>query len=469
METQYDMVVWKAQAEQEERKRRRREFDPKDLSERYGKRLLQLLYPFVQMLSQLNHLDPRPLRTLVQAVEAILTFRDQSRGLLLSELGAQMDGVFGGGGGSRRLETLLHHKGWWAEQIEEGLLQRADERLEAWQQNEQEGLVIWDGTVAEKPESLEAEGLCAVKSSKAGRLTRVKKGYYRPPGIPIFVPGIHGIGVLLAGRNKRQGPPMLAALRWWTSRGKAASHEKDEHGKLVVALHKRWGRAVLHVFDRGYATAFWVALLCRLTARFVLRWQGRNCLLNAEGESLPAWKIAQGKKGLAPRCLWDAVRRQNVTGSVLFFAVSHPDLPGVPLTLVVGRRKGLDPWYLLTNEAVSNEHEAWDVVLAYARRWRIEVTFRNLKGEMAIQSVRVFAWQTRLKLLSLMSLAYAFLMELLGEPEKREREWLIEVVCPRSGWRMKHVELPFSRLRASLAKLWQAFPCWFVRRGALAF
>ncbi len=58
-------------------------------------------------------------------------------------------------------------------------------------------MLIWDGTVLEKPESLSAEGLCAVRSSKALRLTHVKKGYYHPPGKPIFVPGPLAFGSCL--------------------------------------------------------------------------------------------------------------------------------------------------------------------------------------------------------------------------------------------------------------------------------
>ncbi len=56
-----------------------------------------------------------------------------------------------------------------------------------------------------------------------------------------------------------------------------------------------------------------------------------------------AWKIARGKRGLAPRTISDAVRHCNVEGSVLFFPVTHPDFPEWPLTLVVGRRKGGKP------------------------------------------------------------------------------------------------------------------------------
>jgi len=135
--------------------------------------------------------------------------------------------------------------------------------------------------------------------------------------------------------------------------------------------------------------------------------------VDTTGVKQAAWKIARGKRGLAPRTLFDAVRRRNVEGSVLFFPVTHPDYPDWPLTLVVGRRKGGQPWYLLTNKVVQTAEDAWKVVLAYARRWQVEMAFRNLKSEMAIQSLRVYDWESRLKLLGLLTLAYAFLMDLM--------------------------------------------------------
>ena len=51
--------------------------------------------------------------------------------------------------------------------------------------------------------------------------------------------------------------------------------------------------------------------------------------------------------------------------------------------------------------------------MAYARRWQIEMAFRNLKSEWAIESVRVYDWEARLKLLGMLTLAYAFLMDLM--------------------------------------------------------
>ena len=153
------------------------DFQPQRLSEHDATRLLRFVEPLVRDLDKT--VDKRPVRTLVQAVEAIIAFRDRCNGLVLSQLGSFLDGL-GRGGGTKRLSTLIHHQNWKAQQIEEFLLNRADEQLSSWQEPRQDALLIWDGTVLEKPESLAAEGLCAVRSSKAKRLTHVKKGYYHP-------------------------------------------------------------------------------------------------------------------------------------------------------------------------------------------------------------------------------------------------------------------------------------------------
>lgn len=439
-------------------------FEPKKLSEQYGASLLRFLYPLVQELH--TTVDIRPLRTLVQTVEAILVFRESTHGLLLTELGTYLDGLERGGG-TKRLGTLIRHEKWRASQVDAFLLHKADLQIQQWEELGEDGLVIWDATVLEKPESLAPEGLCAVRSSKAGRLTHVKKGYYHPPGAPIFVPGMHGIGLLLAGRQASLGAPSLIAMRWWTSRGALASHEKDENCKLLRLTAQRWGRSVVHVFDRGYANGPWLGALRCFDSRFILRWKHTYHLVSSAGVKQAAWKIPQGKVGLAPRTIWDAVHHCNVQGSVLFFPITHPDFPEWPLTLVVGRRKGAKPWYLVTTEPVNQAEDAWKVVLAYARRWRVEMLFRNLKSELAIQSLRVYRWEDRLKLLGLVTLAYAFLMELMGEEKKKARDWLIEYACHRTGSHLRKVELPFSRLRLALSRLWLAYPCWFVRRGKL--
>src|SRR5713226_7591416 len=152
-------------------------YDPQAIAEGLGMTLLGFLGPLLLELDQ--WLDKRLIRTLVQAIEAILTFRDRVHGLVLSELGSYLDPI-GQGGGTKRLSRLLHCPKWTAIFIERFLWRRASEQVEQWESQGEEGLVIWDSSVREKPESQKSEGLGPVQSSKAKRLTHVKPGYYTP-------------------------------------------------------------------------------------------------------------------------------------------------------------------------------------------------------------------------------------------------------------------------------------------------
>ena len=160
------------------------------------------------------------MRTFLQTVTVILTFRDRVNGLLLSEMGGYLDTPDKAPAGTKRLSRLLHCVKWSAELIREYLWERATRRLKAWKDAGVEALAIWDESGWEKPESIAPEEYGPVRSSKAARLTRIKKGYYSPPRGPIFVPGLQWLAVILVGREKPHDPPDLAAMRWWTSRGR---------------------------------------------------------------------------------------------------------------------------------------------------------------------------------------------------------------------------------------------------------
>ena len=175
-----------------------------------------------------------------------------------------------GPAGTKRISNLVHSTRWEAGLIEEFHWQRADGRVEQIQVQGERALVIWDESVLEKAESLQAEGLCAVRSSKAGRLKRIKPGYFNPPGgRPVFVPGFHGLQVLVIGPK---GPPTLAHLRWWTTRGQAASQARTEEVQVFDEVDQRWGKEVVHIWDRGFAGNPWLTQVFVRGARFILGW-----------------------------------------------------------------------------------------------------------------------------------------------------------------------------------------------------
>lgn len=97
-------------------------YDPQAIAEGLGLSLLAFLGPLLLELDQ--WLDKRLIRTFVQTIEAMLTFRDRINGLLLSELGSYLDPI-GKGGGSKRLSRLLHSSKWSAASIERFLWWRA--------------------------------------------------------------------------------------------------------------------------------------------------------------------------------------------------------------------------------------------------------------------------------------------------------------------------------------------------------
>ncbi len=79
-------------------------------------------------------IDKRLVRTLVQTVRVILTFRDRVNGLLLSEMGGYLDTPDKAPAGTKRLSRLLHCAKWSAELIWQFHGPRATRRLEAWKE-----------------------------------------------------------------------------------------------------------------------------------------------------------------------------------------------------------------------------------------------------------------------------------------------------------------------------------------------
>lgn len=431
-------------------------YDAAGISQGLLKALASYLAPLMQVLDE--RLDKRLVRTCFQCVVLIVRFRDRINGLLLCELGGYLLGPEQAPAGKKRLENLLLSKKWKAQLIKDWLWERADTQLRTWQAQGQGALAIWDESCWEKPESQKAEDLCAVRSCQGKRLTHYKPGFFSPPRGPIMVPGLHWLTVALVGRNQSQDPLHLAWVAWWSTRGVHATHLRDTEGRALVSLLARWGRQVLHVFDQGFAGAFWLGVWLERGARFVLRWRPKYRLRDASGNERLAWKIAQGKRGWSERQVWDSRGARWVRARVLALPVRLPSQPEQPLFLVVCRSQGRSPWYLLSNEPIRDAEDAWDVVWAYARRWQIEQVWRFEKSELGMQSPRLWSWEAREKLLLLATLAYAFLLSLLCPGQEPLRQWLLRRYDHRTGRGLRRVRAPLYRLRRALSRLWQQHP-----------
>jgi hypothetical protein len=425
--------------------------EPKQVAQEMREDLATFFQPLLRQLDA--QIDRRLVQTFVRTIDAIIRFRDRPHGLLLSELGGYLLDPEHAAAGTKRLSNLLRSAKWSSQLPEDFLWQRATARLDDLEERGQEALVLWDESVLEKPESTVDPDLGSVRSSKAHRLTRLKPGFYRPPGAPIFVPGFRWIGLLLAGMS---GTPCVAALHWWTNRGERRSDRRTEEAMLLERCRAAWGRRVCHVFDQGFAGRPWLTQLFEAKSRFILRWPSRLKLADCAGNWQPAWHLVRGKRAWDHRQLWDARHHCYRKTGILAVPVLYDDHS---LVLVVARRgAGQRPWYLLTNEPVADLEELWRVVLAYARRWQLEMVWRYGKSELAMESVRVWTWERRKKLLLLAALAYAFLVALLDPAHDLLRTWLLEHWCHRTGKRSRETPTPLYRLRSALSRLWLAYP-----------
>lgn len=432
---------------------KRKGLEKQEKADEVESQLVKYLKP---ILSRLNaKMDRRLVKTFLGLVMAIIQHRHRNNGLLLSELGGYLLGTEACCAGTKRISNLLHSQKWNAEEIEKFQWKQASRRVESLQEQGERALVIWDESVLEKPESLQAERLCAVRSSKASRLKRIKPSFFNPPGgRPICVPGFHWLQVLVIGH---QGPPTLAHMRWWTTRGEHPSQKREEGCEVLDQIDVLWGKEVIHLWDRGFAGNPWLTQVFLRSARFILRWPKNYQLLDEHEQLRKPGEISKAKRAWDQRLVWDARRRcERKTGIIAFpvFDRTHHQ----PLWLVVARRKGESPWYLLTSEPAHSPELAWKIVFAYARRWQIEMALRYNKAELAFESPRLLQWDARLKLLSITGLVYSFLLSLLHPTLSELRSWLLHTFCHRTGKRSQITPAPLYRLRFALALLWLSHP-----------
>ena len=294
-------------------------------------------------------------------------------------------------------------------------------------------------------------------SSKAKRLKRIKPGYFNPPGgRPIFVPGYHWLQVLVLGM---QGVPTLAHMRWWSTRGECSTDRRSQECEVLSEVTERWGNhRVIHIWDRGFAGMPWLTMAYDYAVRFVMRWPKYYKLVDEQGQLRKAWEISRGKRSWGHRMLWDARRRCHRKVGVVALPVADRDFRQ-PLWLVVARQgQGREPWYLLTNEPILTIEDAWRVVLAYARRWQVEMSIRFHKCELAFESPRLRLWETQIRILLIATLAYSFLLSLLNPDPIGMAAWLLRNWCHRTGEWSRNTQAPLYRLRFAISRFWLSHP-----------
>lgn len=394
-------------------------------------------------------LDKRLVRTFSGLFTAILSFRNRAMGLLLSELGGYLLGFDKAPAGTKRISNLLRSPKWDASIVEGFLFNRSMQRLESLQEQGLRPLLLWDDSRLEKPESWFAQGLCSVLSSKGKRLTKVKKGFYRPPMSRICVPGFEWTAVMLSALGCA---PSVCQMSWWTTRGKFKELGTNIMYRLLKRISTHTKRTALHVMDRGYASTQILEWLFKFEQDFLIRWKKNHLLCCPEHEPLKTHQLARRCKPQSSRIVKDKERNKTKRISIAWTTVFHPEFDQHPLTLLIVRdRKNFNsPLYLLTSLTVSNHFQAWQICFSYFQRWTIEQAFRFGKSELAMESPRLWAWTNRLKFLAIVSLIFDFLLHIW-------RNWnsmatiLINIWCPRTGKRHRNTSVPLYRLRLAIS------------------
>ncbi|HEY1054840.1 MAG TPA: hypothetical protein VGE24_06880 [Emticicia sp.] len=127
----------------------------KNSSNKSGNFLLSQSNQYLQsLLYELDtQIDKRLSRTFFDLFTAILVFRNQKMGLLLSELGGYICGFAHAPAGTKRISNLLRSKKWASKLIDNFLFAKAKERIKALQSEGLRPLLLWDDSRIEKPES----------------------------------------------------------------------------------------------------------------------------------------------------------------------------------------------------------------------------------------------------------------------------------------------------------------------------
>lgn len=396
-----------------------------------------------------EQIDSRLVRTFFDLMVAILILRERRIGLLLSELGGYICGFDKAPAGTKRISNLLRSKKWSFELIDNFFFERTIQRVAQLRSKGKRALMLWDDSRIEKHESWVAEGLCSVWSSKAKRLTQIRRGYYTPPKGRICVPGYKWTGVFLSHLG---GVPSVCHMQWWTTRGKYKEDPDNIIWRLLRRIKDHITDPVLHVMDRGYASEKMLRYLFYFEQDFVIRWKKNHLLTHPEKGTKKTHLLARSFKAKASRIVRDKVRKKDKHISISWAPVTHVEFADNQLHLIIIRDKKNynGPMYLITSLPIKNHQHAWEIMFSYMHRWEAEQGFRFLKSELGLESPRLWFWDNRMKFMAIVTLVYDFLLRIVANwkswIQPFFRNW-----CHRTGERYRNASIPLYRLRMAIS------------------
>lgn len=394
-------------------------------------------------------IDNRLVKTFYKLFIAIIIFREKSKGLILSELGAYIIRPDKAPAGTKRISNLLRSSKWGAKIIDDFLFSKTQKRLKEFKDKNLRALFLWDDSRLEKPESWFSEGLCSVSSSKAKRLMKIKRGFYNPPSNRVCVPGYQWTGILVSALGQI---PSVCQMSWWTTRGKFKEQGTNIMYRMLKKCHQQFGRLVTHVLDRGYANARTLEWMFYFDQDFIVRWKSNHNLVTVQGVTKKTHLISRSYRAKSSRLVWDKERKKQKRVTIAFAKVFHPEFPDNELFIVIVRDKNNynSPMYLLTSIKIETKQQAWEICFSYFHRWNIEQAFRFAKSELGMESARLWFFENRLKLLGIVTLVYDFMLSLI----RNWRAWVGQFFRNwghRTGNRYRKAAIPIYRLRAALA------------------
>ena len=249
--------------------------------------------------------------------------------------------------------------------------------------------------------------ICKENARKMQYLYKVRDGSRsKENGDPLLVNGYTGCMAIACNSGNRRIVPLHFSL--WSTIAPDYHSENTELGHILDQIRSVHGTNGIYVYDRGGDNIELFRYFARHGLDFIVRLKRRN---------LVSWKGIWDSETLAAQVTmshratvrFDSHGRETKV-PIQFGAipVELPDIPDVPLHLVVVKGFGTHPMILLTSLAKESTYKSlWQVVEGYLSRWRVEDTIRYIKQAYNLEDVRLMKY-TKLKNMAALVLAVSY-------------------------------------------------------------